>query len=71
MKMENRVVQTYCFRGDGGIFKSAQLTGGNVELESAWDGKHTLDVMWQAMKIGENSKVRNTEKEHLDCEHIS
>lgn len=31
MKMENRVVQTHCLRGDGGIFKSAQLSGGNVD----------------------------------------
>ena len=38
-----------------------------MALEPAWDGKHDLDIIGQAMKVGEISKVRSTEKEHLVC----
>ena len=47
------------------LSQSAQLTGGNVALGPAWYGKHNLEVICLVMKIGEISKVRNTEKERL------
>lgn len=41
MKTENRVVQTYCFRGDAGIFKLECPTDRwECGIEPAWDGNH-------------------------------
>lgn len=43
------------------LSQSAQLTGGNVALGLAWDGKYNLELICLVMKIGEISKVRITE----------
>ena len=42
MKVEGRVLQTSCFWGHGGIKPECpKLTGGNMALKPAWDGKHS------------------------------
>ena len=52
------------------LSQSAQLTGGNVALEPAWHGKHNLEFTCLVMKIGEISKVRNTENIYTICEYV-
>jgi len=52
------------------LSQSAQLTGGNVALEPAWDGKHNLELICLVMKIGEISKVKNTENISTICEYV-
>ena len=52
------------------LSQSAQLTGGNVALEPAWDGKYNLKLICLVMKIGEISKVRITENNSTICEYV-